>query len=317
MPEDHSQPEAPTEPLDVETLDAGEVFAQAAALAQHLQQAGVQWLPQPNAEEVESLTMHFQSVTASPSEAAGNLATNQQPEVDQQPSSPASREIGTSPPRATETVSPPVDSNGNYLPVIDGPYSGSNLSDSQRSNYLAELADQVASCERCPQLTRNRNHTVFGEGSVQPRVVFFGEAPGADEDRTGRPFVGAAGQLLTKMIEACKFSREEVYILNTIKCRPPNNRNPELEERANCRDYYRRQLDTLRPEYIVCLGAVAAQELLQSKVSVGSLRGKFHRYHDSKVLVTYHPAYLLREPTRKAAAWQDLQLMLRDAQIDF
>lgn len=325
MPEHPSQPEAPPEPLDIETLDAGEVFAQAAALAQHLQQAGVQWLPQPNAQEVESLTTLFRSATVSPirSEAAGHPATpqhpatTQQPEVNQQPSSPAPQEIGTTPPRVTETVAPPVDSTGNYLPVIDSPYSGADLPDSQRSNCLAELADQVASCERCPALTRNRNHTVFGEGSVRPRVVFFGEAPGADEDRTGRPFVGAAGQLLTKMIEACKFSREEVYILNTIKCRPPNNRNPELEERANCRDYYRSQLNTLRPEYIVCLGAVAAQELLQNKVSVGSLRGKFHRYHDSKVLVTYHPAYLLREPTRKAAAWQDLQLMLRDAKIDF
>jgi DNA polymerase len=119
------------------------------------------------------------------------------------------------------------------------------------------------------------------------------------------------------MIAACKFDRQEVYILNTIKCRPPNNRNPEEEERANCREYYQAQLNLLRPEYIICLGAVAAQELLQSKVSVGSLRGKFHRYHDSKVLVTYHPAYLLRDPSRKRAAWEDLQIMLRDAKITF
>ena len=136
MPEHPSQPEAPTEPLDVETLDAGEVLAQAAALTQHLQQAGVQWLPQPNAKEVENLKTHFQSATVSPtpSEGAGHVAKTQQTEVDQQPSSSATQEIGTTPPRETETASPPVDSTGNYLPVIDAPYPGANLSDSERSN---------------------------------------------------------------------------------------------------------------------------------------------------------------------------------------
>ncbi|MEC7679882.1 MAG: uracil-DNA glycosylase, partial [Planctomycetota bacterium] len=203
------------------------------------------------------------------------------------------------------------------LEIIDGPYPGQSLSDEARKASLVQLESEVQQCFKCPQLAEKRNHTVFGEGSVRPRVVFFGEAPGADEDRTGRPFVGAAGGLLTKMIEACKFVREDVYILNTIKCRPPNNRNPELAEREQCRGFYRQQLDLLQPEYIVCLGAVAAQELLQTKMSVGGLRGKFHQYHTSKVLVTYHPAYLLREPTRKRAAWQDLQMMLRDAKIEF
>ena len=140
--------------------------------------------------------------------------------------------------------------------------------------------------------------------------------PGADEDRSGRPFVGRAGQLLTKMIEACTLKRDDVYIFNTVKCRPPGNRNPEPDELANCRPYYQAQLEVLRPEYIVCLGSVSAQELLQSRLSVGRLRGSFHRYHDSKVLVTYHPAYLLRNPAAKKAAWQDLQLMLKDAGID-
>jgi uracil-DNA glycosylase family 4 len=145
--------------------------------------------------------------------------------------------------------------------------------------------------------------------------VFFGEGPGAEEDRTGRPFVGKAGDLLTKMIEACTLRREDVYILNTVKCRPPGNRNPELDETENCREYYQRQLAILRPEYIVCLGAISSQELLRSKLSVGRLRGKFHRYFESKVLVTYHPAYLLRNPAAKKATWTDLQLMLQDAGI--
>ena len=338
MPEYPSQSDLSVEMVDTalrdsELPDAREVFSQAAALAQHLQQAGVQWLPVPQSEEVKSLISQFQSVSvrSNPIENTVSVTSPQTHGTNHpgtQQSGPGRQRSETQPTvsdqtgnsvaaQGTKTAAGQTRSTGSSLQVINGPYPGVDLPDAQRSNCLTELADQVASCQRCPQLTRHRNHTVFGEGNVHPRVVFFGEAPGADEDRTGRPFVGAAGQLLTKMIEACKFSREDVYILNTIKCRPPNNRNPEVEERDNCRDFYRSQLNTLRPEYIVCLGAVAAQELLQSKVSVGSLRGKFHRYHESKVLVTYHPAYLLREPTRKAAAWQDLQLMLRDAQIDY
>ena len=131
------------------------------------------------------------------------------------------------------------------------------------------------------------------------------------------PLSARAGQLLTKMIEACKFQRDDVYILNTVKCRPPGNRNPEPEELSNCREYYQSQLAILRPEYIVCLGAVSAQELLQSKLSVGRLRGRLHQYFESKVLVTYHPAYLLRNPAAKKAAWQDLQMLLRDAGIQY
>jgi DNA polymerase len=125
--------------------------------------------------------------------------------------------------------------------------------------------------------------------------------------------VGKAGQLLTKMIAACTFAREDVYIMNTVKCRPPNNRNPEATEIENCREYFETQFNLLRPEYIVCLGLVSAQALLQTKQSVGRLRGKFHRHFASKVLVTYHPSYLLRNPAAKKAAWEDLQLMLRDA----
>jgi DNA polymerase len=181
---------------------------------------------------------------------------------------------------------------------------------------LEVLAGQVAACVRCNALVSCRTRTVFGEGSPTPRFAFFGEGPGVEEDRSGRPFVGKAGQLLTKMIEACTFRREDVYILNTVKCRPPNNRNPEPEEIEHCREYFEHQLSILRPEYIVCLGAVSSRALLNSKLSVGRLRGRLHRYFESKVLVTYHPAYLLRTPAAKKAAWEDLQLMLRDAGID-
>jgi DNA polymerase len=175
------------------------------------------------------------------------------------------------------------------------------------------LSEQVAACTRCEALSKCRTQTVFGEGNVTPRVVFFGEAPGRDEDLSGRPFVGKAGQLLTKMIKACQFQREDVYILNTVKCRPPNNRNPEPTEVENCREYFEAQLNLLRPEYIVCLGLVSAQALLRTKLSVGKMRGRFHNHFDSKVIVTYHPSYLLRNPAAKKAAWEDLQIMLRDA----
>lgn len=182
-----------------------------------------------------------------------------------------------------------------------------------RQQKLAGENDRVAACTKCEILSKCRTKTVYGEGNVSPRVVFFGEGPGRDEDISGRPFVGKAGQLLTKMIQACKFEREEVYIMNTVKCRPPNNRNPETTEIENCREYFETQLDVLRPEYIVCLGLISAQALLRNKLSVGMMRGKFHSYFDSKVLVTYHPSYLLRQPAAKKAAWTDLQLMLRDA----
>lgn len=293
--------------VTVDDLDPQQIFEETAALARHLRDSGVQWLPAADPESVKHWNHQFQiDNEVHPSRDSGGLSVRV-PDLDKPPTTIPQ------PTTAVETRSSGIKSGED----LHGSYSGHSLSDDQRHACLADLAGQVANCHKCPQLASGRQNTVFGEGSVRPRIIFFGEAPGADEDRSGRPFVGAAGQLLTKMIEACKFDRSEVYILNTIKCRPPNNRNPEQEEKSNCRSYYQTQIDTLRPEYIICLGAVAAQELLQTKASVGSLRGKFHQYYDSKVLVTYHPAYLLREPTRKKAAWQDLQMMLRDAKIDF
>jgi DNA polymerase len=201
------------------------------------------------------------------------------------------------------------------IEAVESTYPEAAIPINDRQAQLDLLNQQVSGCTRCEILSSCRKKTVFGEGSVSPRVVFFGEGPGADEDRTGRPFVGRAGELLTRMIQACSFAREDVYILNTVKCRPPGNRNPEPDEIENCREYYQRQLAILRPQYIVCLGAVSSQELLKSKLPVGRLRGRFHAYFESKVVVTYHPAYLLRNESAKKAAWTDLQMMLRDAGI--
>lgn len=177
---------------------------------------------------------------------------------------------------------------------------------------LQELNDEVRACSLCRELACSRKQTVFGVGNPQPRVVFFGEAPGADEDRQGEPFVGRAGQLLTKIIEACGWQRSDVYIMNVLKCRPPDNRNPLPNEVENCRPFFERQFEILRPEYIVCVGTVPAQALLKTAEAVGKLRGRWHRYGDAKVLVTYHPSYLLRNPSAKKYVWDDMQVLLKE-----
>jgi uracil-DNA glycosylase family 4 len=181
----------------------------------------------------------------------------------------------------------------------------------ERQTLLDSLNTQVRACTRCRDLACTRQQTVFGVGTAKPRVVFFGEAPGADEDRQGEPFVGRAGQLLTKIIEACGWQRSDVYIMNVLKCRPPENRNPLPAETANCRPFFEQQLEILRPEYIVCVGTVPAQALLKTTEAVGKLRGRFHRYKDSTVLVTYHPSYLLRNPSAKKYVWDDMQTLLK------
>jgi DNA polymerase len=180
---------------------------------------------------------------------------------------------------------------------------------------LTILRQEVAGCTLCKELAATRTQTVFGVGNANARVAFFGEAPGADEDRTGEPFVGRAGQLLDKIIAACTWKREDVYILNTLKCRPPGNRNPAPEELANCRPYWVRQLEIIQPEFIVCLGTFAAQSVLSSQLSIGKLRKQFHDYHGAKVLCTYHPSYLLRNPAAKKDVWEDMQMLMREMGI--
>lgn len=180
----------------------------------------------------------------------------------------------------------------------------------RRVEALAEVADIVAQCTRCEELARTRTQTVFGVGNPNARLVFCGEAPGADEDRQGVPFVGAAGQLLDKIITACTLKREDVYILNILRCRPPGNRTPMPAEAANCREYLDAQLRIIQPAYICCLGACASQNLLETTQALGKLRGRFHEYRGIKVLCTYHPAYLLRNPAAKRPTWEDMQMLM-------
>jgi len=178
---------------------------------------------------------------------------------------------------------------------------------------LAAVAREVAACARCAELARTRTQTVFGVGNPYARLVFCGEAPGADEDRLGEPFVGRAGQLLNDIItKGMKMRREDVYILNILRCRPPGNRAPLPVEAAACREYLDRQLEIIQPQFICCLGAVAAQNLLGTETTIGHLRGRFHDYHGIKVLCTYHPAYLLRNPQAKRPVWDDIQMLLAE-----
>ncbi len=195
------------------------------------------------------------------------------------------------------------------------PEARSPMTRQQRQEALDNIRTEVAACRRCEELACSRTQTVFGVGNPQPKLAFLGEAPGADEDRQGEPFVGRAGQLLNKIIEACTLRREDVYILNILKCRPPGNRNPSAEEAANCRDFLIRQLDVLQPEYICCLGAVAAQNLLDTTCPIGKLRGRFHDFRGIKVMATYHPAYLLRNPNAKRATWDDMKMLMTDMGI--
>ena len=175
---------------------------------------------------------------------------------------------------------------------------------------LAILRQEVADCTRCVELAGTRTQTVFGAGPPAARLCFFGEAPGADEDASGEPFVGRAGQLLTKIIEACTLKREDVYILNVLKCRPPGNRAPLPDEVANCRGFFERQFAAIAPEFICCLGTTAAQALLQTAEPIGRLRRRWFTFGAARVLCTYHPSYLLRNPAAKRDVWEDMQMLM-------
>lgn len=184
-----------------------------------------------------------------------------------------------------------------------------------RAAMLESLQKELLACSRCC-LGGQRKNLVFGEGNPYADLVFVGEAPGADEDRLGRPFVGRAGQLLTRMIIAMGLKREDVYICNILKCRPPGNRNPEKEEIAECEPYLIRQLEIIKPKIICALGTFAAQTLLKKDVPITALRGRYHDYHGIKLMPTYHPAYLLRNAGAKKLVWEDLQVIMKDLGLD-
>ncbi|HEY0759416.1 MAG TPA: uracil-DNA glycosylase [Acidisarcina sp.] len=181
-----------------------------------------------------------------------------------------------------------------------------------RADALRVIREEIGECTRCPLAFAGRNKIVFGDGDPGARLMFVGEGPGADEDKTGIPFVGKAGQLLNNMINAMGLQREQVYIANIVKCRPPSNRVPEPEEAHTCTQFLFRQIDVVRPEVIVALGSTAVTYLMGAKSALGALRGRVHPWRDAKLIVTYHPAFLLRDPNQKKAAWADLQIAMAE-----
>lgn len=183
----------------------------------------------------------------------------------------------------------------------------------ERTERLRVICADVARCARCAELASSRTQTVFGSGNPTSELVFVGEGPGADEDAQGLPFVGRSGKLLTDMIEkGMGIPRDSVFICNVVRCRPPQNRNPRPDEAAACRPFLDATLDVVRPKFICCLGSIAAKNLLGVDVPIGRLRGKVCDYRGIKVVCTYHPAYLLRNPPAKKDAWADLQLLMRE-----
>ena len=176
---------------------------------------------------------------------------------------------------------------------------------------LEDIRADLGDCRRC-RLARGRKNIVFGAGLPAAKLVFVGEGPGFEEDQQGRPFVGAAGQLLTRIISAIKLDRAQVYICNIIKCRPPGNRNPESDEIKSCFPFLERQLAAIQPDFIVALGAFAAQTLLDTNTPISRLRKRFHEYNGIKVLPTYHPAYLLRNPDKKRDVWEDMKMLMKE-----
>jgi DNA polymerase len=202
-------------------------------------------------------------------------------------------------------------------PAVNPPaFAPLDLPRDERIARLNVLCGNVKACTRCQELATTRTQTVFGVGNPEAKILFVGEAPGADEDKQGEPFVGRAGQLLNDIINACRLIREDIYICNVLRCRPPGNRLPSPEEAANCREYLDGQIAIVNPEYIVCWGSTAAKNLLNSEAPIGKMRGKFYQYGRAKVICTYHPSYLLRNPAAKKDVWDDMKFLFLDMGVD-
>jgi DNA polymerase len=213
---------------------------------------------------------------------------------------------------APAEVSPAV----KIAPLADAAASGLFASAGKIANdTLLQIREDLGECTRC-KLHRGRNKLVFGDGNPKAKLVFVGEGPGRDEDMQGLPFVGRAGKLLTQMIEAMGLQRKDVYICNVVKCRPPENRAPERDEVAACSPYLIRQIDTIAPQVIVCLGSIAAQTLLETTRGISQFRGQWLEFRGRKLMATYHPAYLLRNPSAKGEVWKDLQKVMAELGLE-
>lgn len=291
---------------------------------EYLQRLGVKHLPKPSAKLSEILvdwvdvsskgssgTSIASSRTQLPSHEPRQSASpeSKQP-ASQVPKKPAQVQAQAPSPSAMEPASRSVAKPS--WPPVESPWTTPVRSAQDRSEALGQLKLKVEACRLCKDIVCHRRQTVFGVGPVTTRFVMIGDAPGPEEDRLGEPFAGASGELFDKILRATGIPRDQVYILNTLKCRPPNNRVPSDIELDNCRPYIEAQLEILQPEYIICWGATAVRAVLQTTESIGRLRGRFHCYKKAKVLVTYHPTYLERAPEAKKSTWEDMQMLMRE-----
>ena len=295
---------------------------------EYLQRLGVKHLPKPSAKLSEILAdwVDVSSKGSSGTSIASSRTQLPSPEPKQPTSqvpkkpapaqaqvsapAPAPAQAQVASPSAMEPASRSVAKPSG--PPVESPWMTPARSTQDRSEALSQLKLQVEACRLCKDIVCHRRQTVFGVGPVTTRFVMIGDAPGPEEDRLGEPFVGSSGELFDKILRATGIPRDQVYILNTLKCRPPNNRVPSDMELDNCRPYMEAQLEILQPEYIICWGATAVRAVLQTTESIGRLRGRFHCYKKAKVLVTYHPTYLERAPEAKKLTWQDMQMLMRE-----
>ncbi len=283
-----------------------EAIRQAAGeLARHLawlRDAGVRELPVPVAERV-----------ARPAPGGRSAEAGTSPAVEPAPSRPASLRpaspVAPRPPTPTPTQSQTQTSTPIQSQTPPSAGAGAEAGKGTGSPELRSIRDELGDCRRC-KLHGGRTTLVFGVGDPHAELMFVGEGPGADEDLQGEPFVGKAGQLLTRMIEAMGFRREQVYIANVVKCRPPGNRDPEPAEIEACEPFLKKQIEAVRPKVIVALGKFAAQTLLRSAIPITRLRGSWGEYQGVRLMPTFHPAYLLRSPREKVKAWEDLKQVM-------
>lgn len=298
-----------------------------AQLLQHLSAAGVTHVPRVDLQKRVIAPVVEGSAAASgvrsvPATSVGTSGT---------PAGPASSRSSTQAARAAVSPKPLRRASGlinaeeldasavrvpDRLPQVDAAISGPLETPADRESAMCALRGVVAGCQRCPELASRRRQTVFGTGSVSAQILLLGEAPGQEEDETGQPFVGAAGQLLDRILTASQLRREDLYICNVLRCRPPGNRTPLPQESANCREFLQAQIQVVNPEYIICLGAVAAQNLLGVATPIGRMRGQFYEYQSAKVLCTYHPSYLLRNAEAKKLVWEDMKFFMRHLGVE-
>ncbi|MDR1052592.1 MAG: uracil-DNA glycosylase [Planctomycetaceae bacterium] len=248
-------------------------------------------------------------------EQAVSVTKNEAAEIQTAPTLPASIEE----PDKSHNEIEPTTTNFTNITVMESEIKNvcveNNSTEDRGDDKLSQLkllSAEVAACSRCPQLAQSRTQTVFGTGDPYSRLLFLGEAPGADEDIQGEPFVGRSGKLLDDIItKGMKIKREDVYICNILRCRPPGNRTPEPDEAANCSPFLEKTIEIVNPKFICCLGSVATRYLLKTDKSIGQMRKSVHNYNGIKVICTYHPSYLLRMPAAKKDTWEDIKLLMK------